>query len=93
MYAIYAYIGVVLGVNVGIYGSPIECLGTKDSELSSIDLCGTKPSNYTKADLNLNSTFNTLLLIFLEHTRTIDSSRNKCLASSNRCLTSNNVCY
>ena len=27
MYAIYAYIGVVLGVNVGIYGSPIECLG------------------------------------------------------------------
>ena len=27
MYAIYAYIGVVLGVNVGIYGSPMECLG------------------------------------------------------------------
>ena len=23
----YAYIGVVLGVNVGIYGSPMECLG------------------------------------------------------------------
>ena len=27
MYAIYAYIGVVLGVNVGMYGSPMECLG------------------------------------------------------------------
>ena len=27
MYAIYAYIGVALGVNVGIYGSPMECLG------------------------------------------------------------------
>ena len=27
MYAIYAYTGVVLGVNVGIYGSPMECLG------------------------------------------------------------------
>ena len=23
---IYAYIGMVLGVNVGIYGSPMECL-------------------------------------------------------------------
>ena len=27
MYAIYAYIGVVWGVNVGIYGSPMECSG------------------------------------------------------------------
>ena len=27
MCAIYAYIGVVFGVNVGIYGSPMECLG------------------------------------------------------------------
>ena len=27
MYAVYAYIGVVWGVNVGIYGSPMECLG------------------------------------------------------------------
>ena len=27
MYAIYTYIGVVWGVNVGIYGSPMECLG------------------------------------------------------------------
>ena len=26
MYAIYAYIGVVLGVNVGIYGSPMCCV-------------------------------------------------------------------
>ena len=27
MYAIYAYIGVVSGVNVCKYGSPMECLG------------------------------------------------------------------
>ena len=27
MYDIYAYIGVVLGVHVGKYGSPMECLG------------------------------------------------------------------
>ena len=27
MYGIYAYIGVVWGVNVGIYGSPMERLG------------------------------------------------------------------
>ena len=27
MYGIFTYIGVVLGVNVGIYGSPMECLG------------------------------------------------------------------
>ena len=27
MYAIYAYIGVVLGVNVGIYMAYMECLG------------------------------------------------------------------
>ena len=27
MYRIFTYIGVVLGVNVGIYGSPMECLG------------------------------------------------------------------
>ena len=31
MYAIYAYIGVVLGVNVGIYGSPTECLGFEET--------------------------------------------------------------
>ena len=33
MYAVYAYIGVVWGVNVGIYiyiySSPMECLGYK----------------------------------------------------------------
>ena len=28
MYGIYAYIGVVWGVNVGIYGSPMERLET-----------------------------------------------------------------
>ena len=27
MYGIFTYIGVVWGVNVGIYGSPMECLG------------------------------------------------------------------
>ena len=27
MYGIFTYIGVVLGVKVGIYGSPMECLG------------------------------------------------------------------
>ena len=27
MYGIFTYIGVVLEVNVGIYGSPMECLG------------------------------------------------------------------
>ena len=27
--AMYAYIGVVWGVNVGIYGSPMECLGMR----------------------------------------------------------------
>ena len=31
MYAIYAYIGVVWGVNVGMHGSPMECLGMSSS--------------------------------------------------------------
>ena len=32
---IYAYIGVVWGVNVGIYASPMECLGTTGGKLRS----------------------------------------------------------
>ena len=35
MDAIYAYIGVVLGVNVGIYGSPMECLGMSQHFMQS----------------------------------------------------------
>ena len=36
MYAICAYIGVVLGVNVGIYGIYMECLGMEKATKYSV---------------------------------------------------------
>ena len=38
MYAIDAYIGVVWGVNVGIYSSPMECMGNIYVDHPSVEL-------------------------------------------------------
>ena len=49
-YEIHAYIGVVWGVNVGIYSSPMECMGNSGHSMSWLGLRSFTSFTYSRQD-------------------------------------------